>query len=479
MSDELEGPAVPRSRLPGPDPAGHAQGLGLRPVIRSMSLVQHTLAGVLLVVGAVRALLDGTAPLPVALGTVLFVGWYAVGIALTRRPGPAWLPPPLWLLGLTGAWLVLVLVSPEFVWLAFSLWLLAGHLLPLGAAIPASLAVLGVVVAAPVVATGATPGAAGVIGPAVGGLFALALSAGQQRLVHEAVQRARLVESLVASQAESDRLAGELAAAHHEAGILAERTRLSREIHDTLAQGFSSILLLARASIGTGSDPSDSSASAASAEPSDGTGNPPRPAHPSEQGDRRLHLLQQIEECAAENLLEARRVVGALAPEQLQDGGLPAALGRIVETLSRQTGIEAQLRVEGDVGELPTTLEVGLLRAAQGALANVRRHSRARRVVVTLAEAGDSVRLDVVDDGCGFDAAAWALAPPTLPELGGYGLRSSGARLRELGGGLEIESRPGSGTALSAFVPLRSGAPPEPEVPDDRRRGSTGPEVRP
>lgn len=435
----------PPNRLPEPHRAPHEPGIGLGQVIRTATLVQHILFGVLLAVGVIRALVDGTSPALLGVVTVVFVGWYAVGVALARRPGPAWLRPSRWFLGLVLAWLALVLVSPEFVWLGFSLWLLAGHLLPPPIAVAVSLGVLAVVVLAPTLATGAPLGVAGVVGPAVGCLFASALSTGQQRLVHESVQRERLVASLLRAQAESDRLGAELAAAQHESGILAERTRLSREIHDTLAQGFSSILLLARAA------PRPDEASGASG----GSGT----------SERQAQLLRQIEESAAENLLEARRVVGALAPEHLDGSGLVSALRRILETVSAQTPVVTELRVEGDVDGLPTGVEVALLRAAQGALANVRQHAGASRVVVTLTDAGDSVRLDVVDDGHGFDAAAWALAPPSPPELGGYGLRSSRARLRELGGGLEIESRPGSGTALSAYVPLHvtTSAPTRPE----------------
>ena len=447
MTDSAGAPGPERSL--GPVNRSGALRSGHRSATpRSVALVQHALLGILLVLGLVRAVLDGTAVLPLVLGSVLFALWYVVwvvdvlGVAPTRRSSPR--RPALWLLGLALGWGALVLVSHEFVWIAFSLWLLAGHLLGLGPAIGLSLVVFGVVIWAPTLATGEQPGAAGVIGPAIGALFALALSRGQQSLVREAVERRRLVASLLRAQAESDRLGAELAAAQHESGILAERTRLSREIHDTLAQGFSSILLLARAA-----PPPDASRACGAL----GAGEP------GSATMRRGELLRQIEECAAENLLEARRVVGALAPDHLEGSGLVAALRRILDAVSTQTAVGTELRVEGEAGGsvdgLPTAVEVALLRAAQGALANVRQHSHASRVVVTLTDAGDSVRLDVVDDGRGFDAAAWALAPPSPPELGGYGLRSSRARLRELGGGLEIESRPGSGTALSAYVPLR------------------------
>ncbi len=226
----------------------------------------------------------------------------------------------------------------------------------------------------------------------------------------------------MAAQAESETLHAELASAQRESGALAERTRLSRDIHDGLAQSFSSILLTARGA---------------------------REATP----ETLARALRQVETSAQEGLDESRRVVSALAPRDLTDTGLTAALHRTLDSLSQSTGIDATLHVDGDVTSLPTTVEVALLRVAQGALANVRQHARAGRVVVTLTGADDSVRLDIVDDGRGFDPSHAPEATPDLA-LGGYGLRASRERLRDLGGGLDVESRPGDGTALTAYLPL-------------------------
>ena len=235
-----------------------------------------------------------------------------------------------------------------------------------------------------------------------------------------------------------------MAAAQRDAGAQAERTRLSREIHDTLAQGFSSILLLARGASVAGDEV------------------------------QLRHLLGRIEETAAGNLVEARRVVGALAPESLQENGLAAALRRIVADLAADTGIDTDVRIDSSLPLLDTGEEVVLLRSAQGALANVRIHARAARVVVSLTGAGDQVRLDVVDDGVGFDpgqlaaeaSASASAASGDRPGAarvdyarGGYGLASTTARLRELGGGLTIESAPGDGTAVSAYLPVRRAQP--------------------
>ncbi|MDV3223321.1 sensor histidine kinase [Intrasporangium sp.] len=402
--------------------------------LRNLTVLQHALFTVLTIVCAVRALATGAAALP-ALGiTAALLAWYVAGAATAHlQPGDAadrgrpTRVVVLWLCGLTALWLALVAISHEYVWIAFSLWLLAGHLLVgwWGAGYVAL--TLAVVVLVPWWATGgaSTPG---VLGPTIGAVFALFVSRGQMQLVREATQRQRLVRSLVAAQEETEILHSELARTQRESGALAERARLSRDIHDTLAQGFSSILLLARAG---------------------------RAARDEAQvGD----LLGQIEESAAANLDEARRVVGALAPRDLEGAGLPAALRRVLDTLAAETGLRTELRVEGEVAGLPTSIEVALMRTAQGALANVRLHANASRVVVSLSDLGDSVRLDVVDDGTGFDPGPLTWPPSSVP-AGGYGIPSIRARLREIGGGLDIESAPGEGTALSAHVPLREGAP--------------------
>ena len=400
-------------------------------VMRTLTVVQHVLFGVLAAVCVTRSWSTGAPRVPLALAAVAFLAWYAVGLRWGARPadpagsGESGNGARFWLLGLVACWLALVLVSAENVWLAFSLWLLIPHFFPVRWAAVISVGVLAVVIWRPWFATGGLT-LAEALGPAIGALFAFALSRGQHQLVRDAIERQRLVDSLVRAQDEMAALHDELASSQREAGVLQERGRLSRDIHDTLAQGFSSIVLLARGrSVVT-------------------------------EQSALSDLLAQIESSASTNLAEARNVVSALAPQSLSDNGLVQALGRIVETMGQETGIHAELRVEGEPLHLPTATEVALLRTAQGALANVRSHSAASRVVVTLSGLEDRVLLEVVDDGKGFD-------PPAVAERagayshGGYGLPSTRARLRELGGDLAIESAPGEGTALSAHLPI--GAP--------------------
>jgi signal transduction histidine kinase len=112
------------------------------------------------------------------------------------------------------------------------------------------------------------------------------------------------------------------------------------------------------------------------------------------------------------------------------------------------------LHCDGEPVVLATAVEVALLRLAQGALANVRQHARATRVGITLTYSDHEVRLDVVDDGVGFDPR---LVTRPSAEGAGFGLRAMHDRLAALGGTLDVESTPGSGTAVAATVPLANG----------------------
>jgi signal transduction histidine kinase len=206
-------------------------------------------------------------------------------------------------------------------------------------------------------------------------------------IVTQSSERAALIAQLEATRAE-------LAEVSREAGALAERQRLASEIHDTLAQGFSSILMLVQAA-------------EAQLELSPGA------AH------RQLELAAQT-------------------------GTLTEALRRITERAAAELGIDARLQIAGPDRALPAATEVVLLRTGQEALANVRKHASAHAVTVRLCYADDWVRLEVTDDGIGFDPAE---------VNGGYGLRGMRGRVAEAGGAVTVRSAPGDGTSVLAEVP--------------------------
>ncbi|MFF0815993.1 sensor histidine kinase [Rhodococcus sp. NPDC003318] len=384
-------------------------------MLRVMALGAHALFVLMLAVGVARVLVGDSNPVPAVTLAALVLGWYLAGIWFARRSAatgrPGW--GVLWLGVLVLGWLGLSVLSANFVWMAFPLFFLCFHLLPIAAALASTVAVTAVAIAA-TLWHGGTNTVASILGPIFGAGAAAGMSVVYQQLVRDARQRRRLYDELTRSHHELLSAQDELAALQREAGAVTERARLARDIHDTLAQGFSSIVLLARAGQ-RAPDPSG--------------------------------VLAQIAETAQDNLAEARRVVGALTPSALEDASLASALGRLVTQLREHTGISGELVVDGDTGALPMEYDVTLLRVAQSALANVRLHADAGHCRLTLTYTPEEVRLDVVDDGVGFDPVD---SPPS------FGLQAMRDRLHSLGGTLVVESAPGDGTALAATLPVPS-----------------------
>jgi signal transduction histidine kinase len=244
----------------------------------------------------------------------------------------------------------------------------------------------------------------------VGAVLSLLLGLWITRSLELSAQRAALIEELEQTRAE-------LAVAHHEAGVQVERERLAREVHDTLAQGYTSIVVLAQtAAAQLAGDP------AAARE--------------------RLAL---IEEVARENLAEARAMVAAFSPVPLEGTTLVEALSRLAERFGRETGVSTRVDTAALAGgpALSRNDEVVLLRGAQEALSNVRRHAGASSVVLRLSTVGGAVSVHVEDDGVGFDPAA----------AGGSGLAGLRSRVAEVGGELDVVSAPGEGTRVTVRVP--------------------------
>lgn len=246
-------------------------------------------------------------------------------------------------------------------------------------------------------------------------LFSLMLGLWISRVIDQSQQRADLIAELERSRAE-------LGAAQHAAGVVAERERMAREIHDTLAQGFTSVIALVQAERA-------------------------RLAAADDDAPR----LAAVEDTARENLAEARALVAAFAPVDLHDSGLPDALRRLATRFAAETGVQVALDLPPDpsVRALDTGAAVVLLRVAQEALANVRQHAGAGHVTLRLqTPRGDGIEVEVVDDGSGFD-----LDGRGDGDAGGYGLSGMRSRVEEVGGQLAVDSRPGAGTRVTASLP--------------------------
>ncbi|MFI6807418.1 sensor histidine kinase [Streptomyces luteogriseus] len=236
-------------------------------------------------------------------------------------------------------------------------------------------------------------------------VFSVAVGIWIIRIIEQSQERAELIAELDASRHEL----GRLSEAH---GALAERERLAREIHDTLAQGFTSLVMLIQA---------------VEAELD----------HDVPKARRHLRLM---DETARQNLAEARALVAGGAPADLDGVSLPDALWRLA---ARH---DAVLEVTGPVRTLPAGPEVVALRACQEALANARKHAGSPVTIgVSLTYAEDSVTVSVRDGGRGFDPVA---------VRGGYGLAGLRARAAEVGGTAEVCSAPGDGTVVTVRLPV-------------------------
>ena len=310
-------------------------------------------------------------------------------------------------------WASLLVLHPIFQLLMFSAYHLAcSGPAPMRRAVPRIAIVSAVLVATTSVREGFQPLDLvfyGAVTLALGLLVAM-----MQAIDEQSEQRRRLLEELESAR-------GELAAAERRAGMLAERQRLAREIHDTLAQGFASIVTLSEAAR------------------AQARGSP-------EVAMRRLEEAGQV---ARSSLAEARRAIWALRPAALERGSLGHALGELAAEFGSQTGIEAHSAVTGEEADLGPAAQEAWLRVAQEALANVRKHARAHRVQLTLSYLDDATLLDVRDDGTGFDPAA----PARNGSGGGFGLAGMRERLAAHGGTLTIETAPGQGTSVAAALP--------------------------
>jgi signal transduction histidine kinase len=238
----------------------------------------------------------------------------------------------------------------------------------------------------------------------------------RKHMLTEVAEANRQLEEMMA---ENTGLHAQLLTQAREAGVLEERQRMAREIHDTLAQGLTGIITQLEAV---------------------------QQAGPGEGWERRIDNAARL---ARDSLSEARRSVRAVRPEPLENTRLPEAVADVAGQWSADNGVAATVTTTGTVLALHPEVEVTVLRVAQEALANVAKHASATRVGITLSYMEDLVSLDIRDDGMGFQPDKRAAAGSG----GGFGLTGMQQRVGRLAGSLAIESEPGRGTAISASIP--------------------------
>ncbi len=244
---------------------------------------------------------------------------------------------------------------------------------------------------------------------------------GGERLTELSEQRRVAVRELRMASEENELLQDQLVEQAREAGIDEERRRMAREIHDTIAQGLTGVITQLEAAGQVKDDPAAL--------------------------QRRIDNAIQL---ARESLSEARRAMSDLLPAPLEEGGLASALKEVTERWSSLSHVPAELTTTGTVRRLHPEVEVTVLRVTQEALANVAKHARASRVGVTLSYMGDTVSVDVRDNGVGIDHAATVNGGS--PDSS-FGLTAMRQRVEGLSGTLEVESEKGGGTAVSALLP--------------------------
>ncbi len=421
---------VPRKSGVDIDSASLASSLSL--TLRLMRVALHVSFAALLAVGVARFLVGGAAG-TVAAGVVCCVALllgalYLVGTALEHRRSQDGLTVSrraalVWLALVVGIWAALAWVSGDFAWLAFPLFFVVLHLLGLWLG-KLFVALMTLFVGYALSRHALEPSLALWLGPAFGAAAALVMFWVHQRLYAVSRSQAETIRQLEETRAE-------LASAEHEAGRIAEREQLARDIHDTLAQGLSSIVLLSRSA---------------------------RTALDREQGALARQRLEVIADTAAENLQQAREFVA-----QLHNGAdrfdLRADLEFAVAGAQRTaaaTGLSLSFscRFSDSPVSLPDAAGRSIARAVRSLLANVLTHSRASQCVVSVAVFPGQLTVDIYDDGVGFDPSTRLAS--LRADGSGFGLHAARQRMDECGGSMSIESTPGAGTVVTLMVPLTS-----------------------
>ncbi|MBD2463559.1 AAA family ATPase [Oscillatoria sp. FACHB-1407] len=205
-----------------------------------------------------------------------------------------------------------------------------------------------------------------------------------------------------------------------DSSILEERNRMAREIHDTLAQSFTGILLQVGAATQLLSNDSETDL-----------------AH--------LEILEIIDELARTGLAEARRSVAALRPQLLEEGNLQDAMERLVNQMRVTANTTLIYQAQGEAFPLPAEVENHLLRIGQEALTNAMRYANASEILVELMYNSTQCLLRIKDDGQGFGVGS-------ISSGSGFGLLGMSERAEHIGAQLTIQSQPGQGTEITVIV---------------------------
>ncbi len=379
------------------------------------------LAYLMLAIGMGFCLFDAQLQIPLKLigliGGAAWGAWY--WLVLVRRPyndRGSLLTVFLFSLGMFGA-LGLSWIHPAFLLITFSFYGVTFAALAMRWAIPL-VALLSFGLAWRIagfsggINTGSLPLFASF---ALSGFFAIILGLYIDSIIRSNREKQNMIEELEAARSD-------LARAERQAGVLEERQRLAGEIHDTLAQGFTSVVMHLEA---------------------------PEETLDPDPGAARGHI-DRARQTARDSLGEARRFLWALRPETVARQPLSQALQRIGQRWSAESGIRLLLETTGAERPLPAPVEATFLRAAQEALANARKYSQASQVTLTLTYMEDQTVMDVQDNGVGFDPAQ-AARDAGIDH--GYGLAALRERAAQLGGSLEIESAPGEGATVVLALP--------------------------
>ena len=226
-------------------------------------------------------------------------------------------------------------------------------------------------------------------------------------IIKQSTDRLRLIDELTRSRANLMRV-------EREAGRLNERQRLARDIHDTLAQHFTSIIMHLAV------------------------------AKHSNFATVQTQV-QQAEESARDGLDEIRRIVWDMQPEQIEKAPFIEAVEQLAARWSAENSVQVKMNVTGTPHPLASSAETTLLRILQEAMHNISKHAQAKKVNITFSYMEDLFVMDIADDGLGFEPS----------KIGnGFGMKTMRGRAEELSGTLTIESEQGVGTAIAVSIPV-------------------------